>query len=95
MTKECEAIFAVAPLSSENTCTALPEEYAIRLPSRTARPHIVLQLLAEGESYKMCADRLTVSLDTIRFHVRQIYEALHVHSKSEAVSKALRKGFIR
>jgi DNA-binding NarL/FixJ family response regulator len=55
----------------------------------------VLRLLAEGDSYKTCADRLTVSVDTIRFYVRRIYERLHVHSKSEAVIKALRGGWIR
>ena len=55
----------------------------------------VLRLLAEGHSYKTCADRLAVSIDTIRFHVRRIYERLHVHSKSEAVIKALRGGWIR
>lgn len=54
----------------------------------------VLQLLAEGHSYKGCADRLSLSLDTVRFHVRQIYEELHVHSKSEAVRKALKSGWI-
>ncbi|HXK06571.1 MAG TPA: response regulator transcription factor [Verrucomicrobiae bacterium] len=55
----------------------------------------VLNLLAEGDSYKTCADRLAVSIDTIRFHVRRIYERLHVHSRSEAVSKAMRRGWIR
>jgi DNA-binding NarL/FixJ family response regulator len=55
----------------------------------------VLRLLAEGHSYKTCADRLTVSIDTIRFYVRRIYERLHVHSKSEAVIKAIRDGWIR
>jgi DNA-binding NarL/FixJ family response regulator len=55
----------------------------------------VLRLLAEGDSYKTCADRLSVSIDTIRFYVRRIYERLHVHSKSEAVIKALRDGWIR
>ena len=55
----------------------------------------MLRLLAEGHSYKTCADRLTVSIDTIRFYVRRIYERLHVHSKSEAVMKALRGGWIR
>jgi DNA-binding CsgD family transcriptional regulator len=44
----------------------------------------VLKLLAEGDSYKACADRLNVSIDTIRFHVRHIYERLHVHSRSSA-----------
>lgn len=54
----------------------------------------ILKLLAEGHSYKTCADQLSLSLDTVRFHIRNIYERLHVHSKSEAVLKALRSGLI-
>jgi DNA-binding NarL/FixJ family response regulator len=60
----------------------------------SARQVEVLQLLAEGHSYKGCAEKLGLSMDTIRFHVRQIYEQLHVHSKSEAVRKAMRSGLI-
>ena len=55
----------------------------------------VLKLLAEGHSYKTAADALSVSIDTLRFHIRNIYEKLHVHSKSEAVLKAFRNGIIR
>jgi DNA-binding NarL/FixJ family response regulator len=55
----------------------------------------VLKLLADGHSYKTAADALSISLDTIRFHIRNIYEKLHVHSKSEAVLKALRSGLLR
>jgi DNA-binding NarL/FixJ family response regulator len=55
----------------------------------------ILQLLAEGHSYKSCAEKLGLSLDTVRFHVRNIYERLHVHSRSEAVWKALESGLVR
>ena len=48
----------------------------------------ILQLLAEGHSYKTCAEVLGLSVDTVRFHVRRIYDRLHVHSRSEAVWKA-------
>ena len=54
----------------------------------------ILQLLAEGHSYKTAAKALALSIDTIRFHIRNIYEKLHVHSKSEAVVLALRKGIV-
>jgi DNA-binding NarL/FixJ family response regulator len=50
----------------------------------------VLTLLAAGHSYKTAASKLGLSLDTVRFHVRNIYDKLHVHSKSEAVARALR-----
>jgi DNA-binding NarL/FixJ family response regulator len=55
----------------------------------------ILQLLAEGHSYKTCADALDLSVDTVRFHVRRIYERLHVHSRSEAVWKAFGERFSR
>ena len=55
----------------------------------------ILQLLAEGHSYKTCADALDLSVDTVRFHVRRIYERLHVHSRSEAVWKAFGDRFSR
>jgi DNA-binding NarL/FixJ family response regulator len=61
----------------------------------TQREMQVLRLLADGHSYKSCADRLFVSVDAVRFHVRQIYERLHVHSKSEAVIKALKSGWLK
>jgi DNA-binding NarL/FixJ family response regulator len=54
----------------------------------------LLQLFAEGYSYQAAAERLHVSVNTIRNYIRSIYEKLHVHSKSEAVSKVLRAGLI-
>lgn len=50
----------------------------------------VLQQLVKGKSYKLAADSLFVSIDTIKTHVRNIYAKLHVHSGTEAVSKAIR-----
>ena len=55
----------------------------------------ILRLLADGHSYKTAAAELTISPDTVRFHIRHIYEKLHVHSKSEAVLKAFRTGLLR
>jgi DNA-binding NarL/FixJ family response regulator len=55
----------------------------------------ILKLLVEGHNYKTAADQLDVSINTIRFHMRSIYEKLQVHSKSEAVSKALRHRIVR
>ncbi|MFT3827087.1 MAG: response regulator transcription factor [Chitinophagaceae bacterium] len=50
----------------------------------------ILQLLVNGFSYKMIAGELSVSVDTVRFHIKKIYDKLHVHSATEAVSKAIR-----
>lgn len=52
----------------------------------------ILRLLVEGHSYKTAAAKLDLAEDTIRFHIRHIYAKLQVHSKSEAVAKALRSG---
>jgi DNA-binding NarL/FixJ family response regulator len=54
----------------------------------------LLGLLAEGHGYQAAADRMFVSVNTVRNYVRSVYEKLHVHSSSEAVSKALRLGLI-
>lgn len=47
----------------------------------------VLKLLSKGLSYKMVADEICLSIDTIRTYVKRIYEKLHVHSVTEAVHK--------
>jgi DNA-binding CsgD family transcriptional regulator len=52
----------------------------------------VLKLVAEGASYQAAAGRLDVSVNTVRNYIRSVYEKLHVHSKSEAVRKAIRSG---
>jgi DNA-binding NarL/FixJ family response regulator len=50
----------------------------------------VLQLLVDGKSYKLIAAELFVANDTVKSHVKNIYSKLHVHSGTEAVSKAIR-----
>jgi DNA-binding NarL/FixJ family response regulator len=54
----------------------------------------LLGYLAEGNSYQVAAERMEISINTVRDHVRSIYGKLRVHSKSAAVSKALRAGLI-
>ncbi|HEY6899151.1 MAG TPA: response regulator transcription factor, partial [Puia sp.] len=54
----------------------------------------ILQLLVRGFSYKMIAAEIPISVDTVRFHIKKIYDKLHVHSAPEAVSKALRDKLI-
>jgi DNA-binding NarL/FixJ family response regulator len=48
-----------------------------------------LDQLAKGYAYKEIADRMTISIDTVRSYVRTVYEKLHVHSRTEAVVKYL------
>ncbi|MCM4151011.1 DNA-binding response regulator [Arenibacter sp. N53] len=50
----------------------------------------VLQLLVDGYSYKMISSELFIAIDTVRSHIKKIYEKLHVNSKSEAVAKAFK-----
>jgi len=54
----------------------------------------VLQLLVEGYSYKMIAGEMFIAIDTVRSHIKKIYEKLHVNSKSEAVAKAFKDKII-
>jgi len=71
---------------------AAPAEAAVE--QLTPQELRLLQLLADGYSYQSAADRLDITVNTVRSYVRNAYEKLHVHSKSEAVSKALRQGLI-
>jgi DNA-binding NarL/FixJ family response regulator len=54
----------------------------------------LLGLLSTGHSYQAAADQLKLSVNTVRDHVRSIYEKLHVHSKAEAVRKAVKSGIV-
>jgi len=56
----------------------------------TTREIEILQLLVNGYSYKMIAAKIMIGLDGVRFHIKKIYDKLHVHSATEAVSKALK-----
>jgi DNA-binding NarL/FixJ family response regulator len=55
----------------------------------------ILKLLVEGHSYKTAAAKLNVTTSTISFHLNNIYEKLQVHSKSEAVAKALQHRLVK
>jgi DNA-binding NarL/FixJ family response regulator len=55
----------------------------------TEREQEILQFLAKGFANKEIADRLKVSYDTVRYHLKHIYDKLHVHSRTEAVIKYL------
>jgi len=54
----------------------------------------LLKLLSEGYSYQNSAGQMSISINTVRNYIRSIYEKLHVNTKSEAVSKALRHRLI-
>jgi DNA-binding NarL/FixJ family response regulator len=61
----------------------------VRLAADAGRKEFLDQL-ANGYAYKEIADRMKISIDTVRSYVRTVYEKLHVHSRTEAVVKYLR-----
>lgn len=60
----------------------------------TAKEREVLGSLSKGNSYKMIGAEFEISIDTVRSHIRKIYEKLRVHSQTEAVRKALNEKLI-
>jgi DNA-binding NarL/FixJ family response regulator len=95
-----EAVAGGAPMSPEIARRVVGLFSRFRPSARAdygLTPHEsrVLKLLVEGHSYKTAAATLKVSTPTVAFHVRRIYEKLQVHSKSEAVAKAVRGDVFR
>jgi DNA-binding NarL/FixJ family response regulator len=94
-----EAIAGGAPMSPEVARRVLNLFRQVRPPEHgdyqlTPHEQRLLKLLVEGHSYKTAATHLGVSVKTISFHLQKIYEKLQVHSKSEAVAKALRNRLV-
>jgi DNA-binding NarL/FixJ family response regulator len=95
-----EVLAGGAPMSPEIARRVLQLFREIRPPAAAdARltPHELrlLKLLVEGHNYQSAAAELGVSFSTINFHMQNIYGKLQVHSKSEAVAKALRQRLVR
>jgi DNA-binding NarL/FixJ family response regulator len=94
-----EAVAGGAPMSPEVARRVIALFRDIRPPERAdyqLTPHEtrLLKLLVEGHNYKTAAATLGVTTATISFHLQRIYEKLQVHSKSEAVAKALRNRLV-
>jgi DNA-binding NarL/FixJ family response regulator len=60
----------------------------------TEREKEILKCLVEGMSYKLIAGHCFISLDTVSGHIKNIYKKLQVHSKSEAVAKAIKRNIV-
>ena len=60
----------------------------------TSREKEILTSLSKGNSYKLIADHFSISIDTVRTHIKKIYEKLQVHSQTEAVSKAINEKLV-
>jgi DNA-binding NarL/FixJ family response regulator len=90
-----EAYEGGAPMNAGIATQVLKMFAAMQQPAQTnydlsEREKQILHSLVEGNSYKMVAAELKISIDTVRSHIRNIYEKMHVNSKSEAVAKALK-----
>jgi DNA-binding NarL/FixJ family response regulator len=94
-----EVVSGGAPMSPEVATRVVdlfrkvrpPESADYRLTPHETR---LLQLLVEGHQYKTAADVLGITVRTVNFHVQQVYRKLQVHSKSEAVAKAIRNRIV-
>src|SRR2546428_24672 len=85
-----EAVQGGAPMTPEIARRVIDLFRDIRPPERAnfeLTPHEtrLLKLFVEGHNYKTAATEIGVSINTINFHVRNIYSKLQVHSRSEAV----------
>jgi DNA-binding NarL/FixJ family response regulator len=90
-----EAVQGGGPMSPEIASKVIRLFRELRPPAKadyhlTAHELRLLLLLVEGHSYKTAAAELKSCVNTIAFHMKNIYRKLEVHSKSEAVAKALR-----
>jgi DNA-binding NarL/FixJ family response regulator len=88
-----------APMSPEVARRVIKLFRQFRPPAR-AESHLtpqeteLLKLLVEGHHYKTAAQEMKISTNTVSFHLKNIYAKLQVHSKTEAVAKALRQNLI-
>ncbi len=94
-----EAVSGGGPMSPEVAMRVIKLFREVRPPERVdydLTPHEIrlLKLLVDGHNYTTAAAELKVSFNTIKFHMRHIYEKLQVRSKSEAVSIALRNRLV-
>lgn len=90
-----EAASGGAPMTASIATQVLKMFSQLNIPqgedyNLSDREKQVLQLLMEGYSYKMIASEMFIAIDTVRSHIKKIYEKLHVNSKSEAVAKAFK-----
>jgi DNA-binding NarL/FixJ family response regulator len=94
-----EAVNGGAPMSPEVARRVVklfrdfhpPEQAEYRL---TPQEQELLKLMVDGHHYKTAAQSMGISTSTVSFHLKNIYAKLHVHSKTEAVAKALREHLV-
>jgi DNA-binding NarL/FixJ family response regulator len=89
-----------APLSSNIAKMILDYMHAAKLPAQhdfnlTAREKEILGSLVAGNSFKLIASALHIGMETVKTHIKNIYEKLQVHSQTEAVAKAIKNNIVK
>ena len=89
-----ETIIIEKPIYVSNNNDFIPNEAEIENLSISKRELEVLQLMAEGLSNKEIAEKLFVSLNTVKTHLSKVFEKLDVKRRTQAVEKAKKSGII-
>jgi DNA-binding NarL/FixJ family response regulator len=92
-----EALSDGAPMSpsiARMVISTMQKSTALNDYNLTPREKEILSSLSKGNSYKLIASDFNISIDTVRTHIKKIYEKLHVHSQTEAVSKAINERLV-
>lgn len=85
----------MSPSIARMVLASMQQKPAVENPYQlTAREKEILTSLSKGNSYKLIASEFGISIDTVRTHIKKIYEKLHVHSQTEAVSKAIHEKLV-
>jgi len=87
----------MSPSIARKVVSLLQQKSLLSTPAEsilTTREREILNALSQGNNYQAIADSLFISVSTVRFHIRNIYQKLHVQTQSEAVATAIRKGLI-
>lgn len=85
----------MSPAIARMVLASMQARSAARNPYQlTAREQEILVSLSKGSSYKMIGSEFGISLDTVRAHLKKVYQKLQVHSQTEAVSKAINERLV-
>jgi len=85
----------MSPSIARMVLASMQQKPAVENPYQlTAREKEILTSLSKGNSYKLIASEFAISIDTVRTHIKKIYEKLQVHSQTEAVSKAIHEKLV-
>jgi DNA-binding CsgD family transcriptional regulator len=76
-------------LADSNLSAQQKQDYGL-----TKREKEILQSLVNGNSYKMIAAEQDITIDTVKSHLKKIYQKLQVHSQTEAVAKAIKNRIV-